>query len=42
MKRFMVREVETLKTTAAAYDCNCCCEWGGCCGVDCPATPIDN
>jgi hypothetical protein len=25
MKRFVVREVETLKTTAALYDCDCCC-----------------
>ena len=23
MKRFAVREVETLKTTAAMYDCGC-------------------
>jgi hypothetical protein len=23
MKRFFVREVETLKTTAAMYDCGC-------------------
>lgn len=23
MKRFVVREVETLKTTAAFYDCGC-------------------
>lgn len=25
MKRFVVREVETLKTTAADYPCTCCC-----------------
>lgn len=44
MKRFVVREVETLKTTAAWYDCNCCCVGGGCCGVDCDPggiNPID-
>jgi hypothetical protein len=32
MKKFAVREVETLKTTAALYDCGCvdqppCCPW---------------
>lgn len=30
MKRFVIREVETLKTTAALYACDCCCsfdEW---------------
>lgn len=26
MKRFVIREVETLKTTAAVYGCDCCCE----------------
>jgi len=26
MKRFVVREVETLKTTAAFYACDCCCK----------------
>jgi hypothetical protein len=34
MKRFVIREVETLKTTAAAYACDCCCEagcWQGYC-----------
>jgi hypothetical protein len=25
MKRFVVREVETLKTTAAMYGCDICC-----------------
>jgi len=25
MKRFVIREVETLKTTAAMYGCDCCC-----------------
>ena len=25
MKKFVVREVETLKTTAAGYACSCCC-----------------
>lgn len=25
MKKFVVREVETLKTTAADYACTCCC-----------------
>lgn len=25
MKKFVVRELETLKTTAAAYPCTCCC-----------------
>lgn len=44
MKRFVIREVETLKTTAAFYACDCCCafdEWcdagGGweyCCTAD--------
>jgi hypothetical protein len=29
MKRFVAREVETLKTTAAFYGCWCCVE--GCC-----------
>jgi hypothetical protein len=29
MKRFVAREVETLKTTAAFYVCWCCVE--GCC-----------
>jgi hypothetical protein len=24
MKRFVIREVETLKTTAAFYTCDCC------------------
>jgi hypothetical protein len=42
MKRFVVREVETLKTTAAFYGCDCCCQFiivetddcnfGNCCG----------
>lgn len=28
MKRFVIREVETLKTTAAFYPCDCCCpDW---------------
>jgi hypothetical protein len=31
MKRFVVREVETLKTTAAFYDCGC--------GDPCPVCP---
>jgi hypothetical protein len=38
MKRFVIREVETLKTTAAFYGCNCCCQtgcWQGwCCNPD--------
>ena len=25
MKNFVIREVETLKTTAALYPCTCCC-----------------
>jgi len=25
VKRFVIREVETLKTTAAMYGCDCCC-----------------
>jgi hypothetical protein len=28
MKKFVVREVETLKTTAAMYPCTCCCHAG--------------
>lgn len=35
MKRFIVREVETLKTTAAFYDCGCCCQLGDDCEVCC-------
>jgi len=32
MKRFVAREVETLKTTAALYGCDCCIwETGECC-----------
>jgi hypothetical protein len=42
MKRFVIREVETLKTTAAMYACDCCCPdwcdlgggWGYCCDLD--------
>ncbi len=46
MKRFVVREVETLKTTAAFYGCDCCCQnldwtnqtlscnWLTCCSPD--------
>jgi hypothetical protein len=37
MKRFVVREVETLKTTAALYGCDCCCRtgcWVGWCCAD--------
>jgi len=25
MKRFVIREVETLKATSAMYSCGCCC-----------------
>ena len=28
MKKFTIREVETLKTTAAMYPCTCCCLCG--------------
>lgn len=28
MKKLMVRDVETLKTTAALYPCTCCCSCG--------------
>lgn len=28
MKKFVIREVETLKTTAALYPCTCCCGCG--------------
>lgn len=31
MRRFVAREVETLKTTAAFYECTCCTD--NCCPV---------
>jgi len=34
MKRFVIREVETVKTTAALYGCDACPDKPWCKGID--------